>query len=178
MHRAFGLVVLTAAGFAFGCERGRDTRAGSPVADDAGAARHAASPHLRALTGVSHLPVPRDLDALNAAVRRHYPADLLTQRVGGDVLVDVAVDAEGLVQNVAVATPRAARPGDVHRAVVLEPVPGTNSTIERELTPRYDARFGPAAAAALRETRFLPALRDGRAVPYTLRMTLHFDPAA
>jgi hypothetical protein len=171
------VVVLIGVCAALGCESGRDPRAGSPVAD-AGSARHAASPHLRALTGVSHLPVPVDFQALNAAVSRHYPAELAAHRVAGDVLVDVTVDEHGQVQNVSVATPRPSSQGNVHRAVIVEHVPGTNSTIERELTPRYDPRFGPAAVAALRETPFLPALRDGRAVPYTLRMTLHFDPPA
>jgi hypothetical protein len=61
--------------------------------------------------------------------------------------------------------------------VVLQKVPGTRQVVERELNATYDPAFGPAAQAALKEVRFLPAIRHGAPVPYTMRMTVEFtDP--
>jgi outer membrane biosynthesis protein TonB len=125
---------------------------------------------------ISHMPRPADGSAFQAAMIRHYPADLLAHRVTGDVLLDVSLDEHGVVRHVAVATPPRTSAGKVHRALLVDRVPGANSTTTREYDPTYDPRFAPAALAAMRETRFLPALRGGRPVPFTFRMSLRFSP--
>lgn len=158
------------------CTSDRGTAEQTPVAADPAAIRQPAPAHLRALTGMSHMPVPADRDAFRASVLRHYPQDLLRDGVSGDVLLDVSLDEHGAVRDVAPASPPRAMPGDVHRAVLIDHGPGTNSTTERELVTSYDPRFTDAAIAAVRETRFLPALRAGQPVPYTVRMTLRFSP--
>jgi hypothetical protein len=138
--------------------------------------RRIASPKLQELTGLTHLPLPADDALLGASLRRHYPRDLITQRIRASVLVDVRLDERGIVQDVRAVSPVSLpNSADEHRMVVRERVNG--QVVEREVTPTYDFRFGPAAEAALREVRFLPALRDGRAVPHTLRMTVEFSPS-
>jgi outer membrane biosynthesis protein TonB len=137
--------------------------------------RRIASAPLQELTGLSHLPSPANDGEIGASLRRHYPRDLLAQQIRGAVLVDIRLDDRGVVQDVHAVSP-ASRPTstDEHRLVVRERVNG--QVVEREVALTYDARFGPAAEAALRNVRFLPALRDGRAVPFTLRMTVEFSP--
>ena len=126
-------------------------------------------PALRAHTGLSHLPEPTSQAELAARLKHHYPARLLAQRVSGTTLVDVHVDARGRVQQVEVVP----RPSSARQDVVavLREEDGS-----RVLKIDDRPEFGAAARAALRETRFLPALRDGKPVPYKLRMTVQFDP--
>jgi hypothetical protein len=88
--------------------------------------------------------------------------------VGGSVLVDVRVAADGGVEEVEVVP----RPAGIHAAMILREPDGSSRRVE----PNDDPAFGPAARAALMETRFTPALRDGRPVPFTMRMTIAFDP--
>ncbi|MBD0318938.1 MAG: TonB family protein [Gemmatimonadetes bacterium] len=133
-------------------------------------ARRAVSPEMRAHTGLSHLPEPSNTAELAALLKRHYPAQLRAQRIAGSALLDVHVDAEGRVVDVDVVK----RPGtaghQTHRAV-LEDRTGTHVL---EINDRPE--FGAAAQAALRQTRFQPALRDGKPVAYKVRMTVQFAP--
>jgi hypothetical protein len=178
-RRAFGLVLASAAFLVVtGCrnEAAEGERA-SPLSASKSTVRdrRIASAPLQELTGLSHLPSPADDAAIGASLRRHYPRDLLAQQIRGAVLVDIRLDDRGIVQDVHAVLP-ASRPTstDEQRLVVRERVNG--QVVERGVTLTYDAQFGPAAEAALREVRFLPALRDGRAVPFTLRMTVEFSP--
>jgi outer membrane biosynthesis protein TonB len=123
---------------------------------------------LRRTAGVDRLPAFADTDALRGAMRRHHPPALREAGIGGSVLADVDIDAHGTVQSVAIVP----RPAGVRASMVLQAADGT----ERIVHPADDPAFGPAAEAALREMRFIPALRDGRPVPFTLRMTIRFDP--
>lgn len=150
----------------------------SSDATHAAESRGQTSPMIQQLSGLSHLPAPASTSALNASMRRHFPRHLAGVRARTAVLVDVAIDAHGRVGDVHVIEPSSVG-GDNVRAVVLEKVPGTNQLVEREVQATYDAAFGAAAQAALREVRFLPALRGGRPVPFTMRMTVEFaDPGA
>jgi hypothetical protein len=165
-------LVMTGCGEgAAGGERASPLSASKSAVQD----RRIASAQLQELTGLSHLPSPADDGAIGASLRRHYPRDLLAQRIRGSVLVDIRLDDRGIVQDVQ-AVQRASLPNraDEHRMVVRERVDG--QVVEREVALKYDSRFGPAAEAALRVVRFLPALKDGRAVPFTLRMTVEFSP--
>jgi hypothetical protein len=140
--------------------------------------RRPASRQLASLTGLSHMPVPANGAAFDASLRRHYPAAMLRAGRGGDVLVDVRLDRTGRVLDVDVVEERRTRSADEHRIVVLDKVPGSDLEVEREVALNYDpAAFGAAAKAAVLESRFRPALRAGKPVPYTLRMTVSFDPA-
>jgi outer membrane biosynthesis protein TonB len=144
---------------------------GSPVA------RRAASEHLSSITGLSHMPTPVSQSAFGASIRRHYPEAMRRAGRGGEVLVDVRLDETGRVQEVDVVRERKTS-ADEHRIVVIGKAPGSNTEEEREVQLNYDPEaFGAAAQAALREVRFRPALREGKAVPYTLRMTVSFTPA-
>lgn len=60
---------------------------------------------LRALVGISRLPVPTDRDALSAAIERHYPAELRARGTAGFALVEASIDEEGIVRDVDVVTP-------------------------------------------------------------------------
>jgi outer membrane biosynthesis protein TonB len=130
---------------------------------------------LRAMTGVSRLPRPADPRAFAASVRRHYPPELRAAGVQGAVLVDVRIDQNGSVASVeTVQRP----PSDVHyRAVAVSRDPVSGAEIQRPLdaaggsSPAFEA----AARAVLREVRFTPAEKDGRAVPFVMRMTIQFD---
>lgn len=139
----------------------------SPAPSAAG--RRALSPEMRAHTGLSHLPEAADTEAFTASLRRHYPAQLRARGVSGATLVDVYVNAEGRVLDVDVV-PRPAT--SAHRALLQDG--GTSRVMD--FTDRPE--FGPAAQAAIRETRFLPGLKDGKPVPYKLRMTVLFTPPA
>ena len=139
--------------------------------------RPPASEQMRAATGLSHLPIPADDKAFDASMRRHYPAALLEKKVSGAVLVDLDIDERGGVENVEVVD-RPASTSEV-KMLLIEKDP-RSGTVHREVSPRYDAEaFGSAARAAMREVRFEPALKDGRPVPFRMRMTITFErPAA
>jgi outer membrane biosynthesis protein TonB len=125
---------------------------------------------VRQLTGVDRLPEVTDKAAFKAGIERHYPAELRLEGVSGSALIDVLVDAEG---RVASATP-IDRPAGMHAVMILEQKDGT----QLRITPNDQPAFQAAAASALREVRFSPAVRDGQPVPFTLRMTVTFDPPA
>lgn len=171
--RVVAAVLLSAA--AAGCGPDRDLL---PAGTDAvaQAARQPASLQAQRATGLSHLPRPLNLDALNRSLARHYPAQFVGLRPQTAVLVDVSLDATGLVRGVEVVD-RPGQPANVRKVMIERPA-GSNSDIQREHRTTYDQAFGPAAAAALREVRFHPALREGRPVPYTLRMTVEFTSPA
>jgi outer membrane biosynthesis protein TonB len=131
---------------------------------------------LREMTGVSALPRPVDKTAMLEAVKRHYPVELRGRAERALVLVDASIDANGTITDVEVVQAPA---GDVHhRAVVVTRDPVTGSETQRTLSGggAYDPAFGPAAQAAVREVRFTPALRDGQAVPFRMRMSVEFTP--
>ena len=131
---------------------------------------------LRAMTGVSELPRPADRAALLRAIARHYPAELRSRAERALILVDASIDSTGEVTNVEVVQPPA---GDVHhRAIILSRDPATGKGTQRTLAGGgpYDPAFGPAAQAAVREVRFTPAMRDGTAVPFRMRMSVEFTP--
>ncbi len=137
--------------------------------------RRPASAQARAATGLSHLPVPADRGAFDASLRRHYPAALLEKKVSGLVLVDLDIDEKGFVNKVDVVD-RPARTPNV-AMVVIDKDPRTGVTVERAVMPPYNhSAFGNAARAAMREVRFEPALKDGQAVPFRMRMTISFEP--
>lgn len=147
-----------------------------PVAADAAALqpRSAASAHVQKLTGLTHLPVPQSEGALLRSLARHYPRQLVGVRPRTAVLVDVTLDEKGFVRNVAVVDRPPQPAGQQVRMVVLDRPPGSNTEVAHEVTTPYDQAFGPAAQAAIREVRFHPAIREGQAVPHTLRMTVEF----
>jgi hypothetical protein len=116
-------------------------------------------------------PVPENHVDLVAALRRHYPREL-AERGTRSVFVDVTVSETGAVTHVDVLP---APPPDPNvRMVILEKVPDSDRTVEREHEPVYDDAFAPAARAALKEVRFRPAMRQGKAIPYTVRIGLEF----
>lgn len=123
---------------------------------------------VRQVTGVDRLPQVVDKIAFRASVDRHYPAELRAEQASGSALVDVLVDAEGTVAS----TTAIDRPAGTRAVLILEEKDGS----QRRITPNDHPAFQAAAASALREVRFSPAMRDGQPVPFTLRMTVTFDP--
>jgi hypothetical protein len=167
-------VVLAAAA---ACDRPADD---SSIAGGSAEGRRPASEQLAAATGLSHMPVPVNGPAFTAAIRRHYPPQMLRERRGGDVLVDVRLDESGRVLGATAVDNRAAvgNAAGRTRMVVIDRAPGSDLEVQREVPLNYDPqRFGAAAEAAVREVRFRPALRGGTPVPYTLRMTVRFSPS-
>jgi hypothetical protein len=122
------------------------------------------------VTEVDRLPQVVDRAALRASIDRHYPADLRAKQVSGSALVDVRVDAEGTVASATAID----RPAGMRAVLILEETDGS----QRRVTPNDHPAFQAAAEAALMEVRFSPAMRDGRAVPFTMRMTISFGPPA
>jgi outer membrane biosynthesis protein TonB len=135
--------------------------------------RQPASEQVQQMTGLSHMPRPESVDALNRSLARHYPRELAGVRPRSLVLVDVQLDEQGRVRDVRPVDRPATAPSNVNMVLVDE-VPGNNTPVERTYQGTYDSAFGPAARAALQEVRFEPAMRNGRPVPYTLRMTVEF----
>jgi|1186.fasta_scaffold16469_5 hypothetical protein len=131
---------------------------------------------LREMTGVSALPRPLDKTALVRAVGRHYPPELRGRAERALVLLDASIDATGQVTDVEVVQPPAG--GVHHRAVMVTRDPATGSETQRTLAGggTYDPPFGPAAQAAVREVRFTPAMRDGQAVSFRMRVSVEFVP--
>jgi len=128
---------------------------------------------LRAMTGVSQIPRPADKSAFLAAVKRHTPASVREHGTTRFVLLDVTVGPSGEVEKVtAVPSP----PGPIHEAVVLRRDAAGHQVEEPLMGGESDVQLGPAAEAALREVKFTPAMRDGVAVPFTVRMGIHFTP--
>ncbi|HET7463879.1 MAG TPA: hypothetical protein VFJ82_21665 [Longimicrobium sp.] len=126
---------------------------------------------LRAMSGVSRIPRPVDESAFLSAVKRHTPAVLRGRRRAGFVLLDVVVDANGEVRDVtAVSSPS----GPAPEAVRVRGDGSGGEAGERLMAGSSDPVLGPAAEAALREVKFTPAVRDGVAVPFTLRMSIRF----
>lgn len=134
---------------------------------------YVASAAVQERTGLSRLPIPAEREALTAALRRHYPPELIGKRPRTAVLVDIRVDERGRVRDVAVVDRPAGAPATL-RAVLTDYDPRTGKDVTREFTTVYDAAFGPAAQKAISEVRFLPAIREGEPVPFTLRMTVQF----
>jgi len=179
-RRALGLALVSAALLVVaGCGDGAaEEERTSPLGANRSAMqdRRIASQKVEQLSGLSSLPHPDD-NVLRATLRRHYPAELRGGGISGSVLIDVAVNDRGHVESArSVAPASLPKATDEHRIVVRERRPGSRDLVERELTLRYDTRFAPAAEAALREVPFRPAMRDGRAVPFTMRMTVTFTP--
>jgi hypothetical protein len=140
----------------------------------ANALRTPASEQAQAATGLSHLPRPQNPEALRQSLARHYPKERAGVRPSTSVLVDVSLDANGRVQNVAVVDPPPAATASV---ALIEP--GSKGEVQRAMPATvYDPAFGPAAAAALKEVRFHPARKDGQPVPFTMRMSVEFTSPA
>ncbi|HYR09915.1 MAG TPA: energy transducer TonB [Longimicrobium sp.] len=125
---------------------------------------------VRQMTGVDRVPEVLDQSAFKTKIDRAYPAELRAQRVAGSALVDVLVDEAG---RVASATP-ITRPAGMGATLILEEEDGS----QRRIAPMDHPAFQSAAVSALRDVEFSPAMRNGRPVPFTLRMTVTFDPPA
>lgn len=123
---------------------------------------------MRQLTGVDRLPEVVDKAELRASIDRSYPEALRSEAVSGSALVDVLVDPRGSVESVTAIS----RPAGIRSALILEDKDGT----QRKVTLNDHPAFQAAAQNAMKAVRFRPAIRDGLAVPYTLRMTIAFDP--
>lgn len=165
MKRAWGVAALC---LLFACDDQPERLAGSER--DA----YVASAAAQERTGLSRLPTPAEPGALTAALRRHYPREFIGKRPRTAVLVDISVDERGRVRDVAVVDRPAGAPTTL-RAVLTDHDPRTGKDVTREFTTVYDAAFGPAAQEAISEVRFRPAIRQGRPVPFTLRMTVEFS---
>ena len=133
-----------------------------PTADRRPVAR-ATTVAVQQQSGLDQLPRLAEPSAFDAALLRHL-RNVPSAKQGKTVLVDVDVDARGQVADVR-GVERPAVTGS--RAVLVE-----DDGSSHELVIADDASYLPPVNAALRETRFRPAVRDGRPVPFTLRMTV------
>lgn len=125
---------------------------------------------LRELADVDVLPRLINPAELTESIRLNYPVELRKQGVRGVALVDVSVGDDGSVQQVSIATP----PENVRSRLVLGG--RVQDQTERSASSAHAAEFGTAAQSALQAARFSPAKRDGKDVPFTMRMTIAFNP--
>jgi hypothetical protein len=123
---------------------------------------------LRRTAGVDRLPAPADYRAMQASMRRHWPADPRAE--GASVTLDVSVDETGQVTSVQPV--KLAANGGMPTRMILQERDGS----ERVHEVRRDPSVAPAAEAVLREIQFTPAMRDGEPVAHTFRMTISFTP--
>lgn len=144
--------------------------AGQPTTSDRRiVAEHRMTPEqMRQITGVDRLPQVPDKAAFQASIERAYPAEMRAEGASGSALVDVLVDEAGRVASVTPIN----RPAGMRAVMILEEEDGS----QRRITPKDHPAFQAAAVSALRDATFSPAMRDGQAVPYTMRMTVTFDP--
>jgi hypothetical protein len=158
-----------------GCTSGGDrmNRDDSGPTQPGGPAMHQlTAADLRQIAGVDVLPRLLNAPELAASMKRNYPANLRGTGTAGSVLVDVVIDDHGRVTGVSVlpapqTEARAIRSADLEHAGQPMEAASEAST----------ARFGAAAAACLHAAQFSPARLDGKAVPFTMRMTVRFtDP--
>jgi outer membrane biosynthesis protein TonB len=134
-------------------------------------AEHRMTPEqVRQMTGVDRLPQVLDQTAFAARIEEAYPAELRVERVAGSALVDVLIDEGGRVASVIPID----RPAGMRTSLILEGEDGS----QRHVTTQDHPAFRKAAASALRDVRFSPAIRDGQPVPFTMRMTVNFEPSA
>jgi outer membrane biosynthesis protein TonB len=134
-------------------------------------AEHRMTPEqVRQMTGVDRLPHVLDQTAFAARIEGAYPAELRAEGVAGSALVDVLIDEGGRVASVIPID----RPAGMRALLILEGEDGS----QRRVTPEDHPAFQKAAASALRDVRFSPAIRDGQPVPFTMRMTVNFEPSA
>lgn len=166
----FGVVAILPLALLAGCS---DADPGSQltVSDRSVVSEHRmTADQVRQMTGVDRLPEVVDKAALRASINKSYPEALRSEAVSGSALVDVAIDPQGSVESVT-AIPR---PGGIRSTMILENKDGTQRKVSLNDHPAFQA----AAESAIKGVQFTPAMRDGQAVPYTLRMTVTFDPPA
>lgn len=126
---------------------------------------------LRRIAGVDQLPTVVDKTAFREKMSAYRSEALGNAKFAKSALVDVSIDAHGRVNSVAVVP----RPPELEsspqpRAFLQEP----DGSL-RPLNSVDDPAVGRAAQSILRDVRFNPAIRDGKAVAYTLRMTVSFS---
>lgn len=161
------LAVLTLSAGITSCGSERQDRV---TAADAVRVRAPSSEQARAASGLSHLPRPESQEAFRRSLAKHYPNELAGVRPSTFVLLDVSLDANGRVQDVAVVDPPAVT---MSRVALVEG--GSNGDVVHAAPAAvYDAAFGPAAVAALKDVRFHPARRNGQPVAFTMRMSVEF----
>ena len=144
--------------------------AGQPTTSDRRiVAEHRMTPEqMRQITGVDQLPQVLDKAAFQASIERAYPGAMRAEGASGSALVDVLVDEAGRVASVTPIN----RPAGMRAVLILEEEDGS----QRRVTSKDHPAFQAAAVSALRDVQFSPAMRDGQPVPYTMRMTVTFDP--
>jgi hypothetical protein len=139
------------------------------VSDRRVVSEHRMTPdQVRQLSGVDRLPDVVDKAALREVIAANYPEEMRPDAVSGSALVDVLIDSQGNVGSVTAID----RPGGIRSAMILQDKAGTQRTVTLNDHPQFQA----AAVRALESVRFTPAMLDGKPVPYTLRMTVTFDP--
>lgn len=166
------------AGALAACDARSGAGGGEPVAIAGKSAPVPASRALQRATGLTQIPRPRDPGHLTELLDQHYPRPLRDAGRVGAVLLDVQVDETGMVRGAQPVTPPPLPAGSRIRAVAQVTDPRTGKMVEEELPNDYDMAFAPAAQKALLASRFTPAIRDGQAVPYTVRMTVRFGQPA
>jgi hypothetical protein len=170
---AFALISCATVFAVLGCDDRSPARVGDPPALPHSAG--SSVPSRAAGVTKDDFAYPRpNLRTLAANLVASYPDDLRRAGRRGAVLVDVSVDESGGVRDIAVARPRPLPPGSQIRAIAHTVDSRTGRVVETDLPNDYDDTFGPAARDALRRTPFKPATLGGKAIPYTLRMTVRF----
>ncbi|MBB4636986.1 hypothetical protein [Longimicrobium terrae] len=177
-----GIMQVASAFMVAGAVAACDGRSGAggrePVAITGKRVSVPASRALQRATGLTQIPRPRDPGQLTELLDQHYPRTLRDAGRVGAVLLDVRVDETGIVREALPVSPPPLPAGSRIRAVAQVTDPRTGRTVEEELPNDYDMAFAPAAQQALLASRFTPAIRDGQAVPYTVRMTVRFGQPA
>ena len=97
-------------------------------------------------------------------------------RSGTSLPVVIAEDVAtaSLLQRVEPEYPRAAREKRVQGSVVLNVIVSKDGSVEQLVPVTGDSELAPAAAAAVRQWRFKPLVRDGKPIEFESPITLNF----
>jgi TonB family protein len=97
-------------------------------------------------------------------------------RSGTSLPVVIAEDVAtaSLLQRVEPEYPRAAREKRVQGSVILNVIVGKDGSVEQLIPVTGDSELAPAAAAAVRQWRFKPLVRNGKPIEFESPITLNF----
>jgi TonB family protein len=108
------------------------------------------------------------------AVRTTRNAGAAAKGTSLPLMIDEDVATANVLQRIEPEYPRKARDQRIQGSVVLDVVVGKDGSVEQLIPVTGDSELAPAAAAAVRQWRFKPLDRNGKAIEFESHVTLNF----